>query len=88
MPPKSRKRVDEYEDDDGFVEDAPKSKRSKTASKSATSKELQHDDDGNPFWEVSHGEALFCLRHDLQMSQLSGKRRVQISEFKGMQMVS
>lgn len=56
MPPKSksRKRVSEAEDydsDGGFVEDAPKSKKIKTAK--AASKDLHKDDEGNPFWEVS-----------------------------------
>lgn len=51
MPPKSKKRVskaDEYDSDGGFVEDAPKSKKTKTA----ISKNKQVDDDGNPYWEV------------------------------------
>lgn len=56
MPPKykSRKRVsddNDYDSDGGFVEDAPKSKKAKTA-KEAPSKEHQKDDDGNDFWEV------------------------------------
>lgn len=52
MPPQSKKRAskaDDYDSDDGFVEDAPKSKRTKTA----ISKDKQVDDDGNPYWEVS-----------------------------------
>ncbi|KAK6006658.1 hypothetical protein QM012_005666 [Aureobasidium pullulans] len=52
MPPKSKKRVskaDDYDSDGGFVEDAPKSKRTKTA----ISKDKQVDDDGNPYWELS-----------------------------------
>jgi hypothetical protein len=51
MPPKSKKRAskaDDYDSDGGFVEDAPKSKRTKTA----ISKDKQVDDDGNPYWEV------------------------------------
>lgn len=51
MPPQSKKRVskaDDYDSDGGFVEDAPKSKKAKTA----ISKNKQVDDDGNPYWEV------------------------------------
>ncbi|CAD0018791.1 unnamed protein product [Aureobasidium pullulans] len=73
MPPQlSKKRAskaDEYNSDDGFVEDAPKSnKRAKTSQ--PISKDKQLDDDGNPYWE------------------LSGKRRVTLSEFKKMHLVS
>ncbi|KEQ71990.1 PC4-domain-containing protein [Aureobasidium namibiae CBS 147.97] len=52
MPPKSKKRAskaDDYDSDGGFVEDAPQSKRAKTA----ISKDKQVDDDGNPYWELS-----------------------------------
>jgi hypothetical protein len=70
--PLSRKHVEEYDSDDGFVEDAPASKRRKAEPKAK--KELksgvQKDDDGNEYWE------------------LSGKRRVQISDFKNMTMVN
>jgi hypothetical protein len=51
MPPKSKKRAskaDDYDSDGGFVEDAPQSKRAKTA----ISKDKQEDEDGNPYWEV------------------------------------
>ncbi|CAD0107523.1 unnamed protein product [Aureobasidium uvarum] len=50
MPPKTKKRVtkaDDYDSDGGFVEDAPQSKRAKTA----ISKDKQVDEDGNPYWE-------------------------------------
>lgn len=60
------KRAQEtYEDDGGFVEDAPKSKKSKKADKSEgnsvkraegktpVSTERQTDKDGNAYWEVS-----------------------------------
>lgn len=55
MPPKykSRKRVSEandYESDGGFVDDVPKSKRTKTT-QTAPSKDLQTDGD-DTFWEV------------------------------------
>lgn len=66
MPPKNfdRKRAareETYGSDDGFVEDAPKSKRSKTAGnelkrrdgKATVSEGLQHDDEGNEYWEVN-----------------------------------
>lgn len=56
MPPKykSRKRVSEadYVSDDGSVEGAPKSKRTKTT-QTAPSKDMQTDEEGNEFWEVS-----------------------------------
>ncbi|KAK3703087.1 hypothetical protein LTR37_014698 [Vermiconidia calcicola] len=63
--PRARKHVEEYESDDGFVEDAPKNKKQKK-----TVKETQEDDEGNEYWE------------------LSGKRRLQVSEFKGTTMVN
>ena len=59
MPPKSKKReVEEYESDDGFIADAPKSKKSK-----ATAPELKGQgggldmktgktDEGEKFWSV------------------------------------
>ncbi|THW93585.1 PC4-domain-containing protein [Aureobasidium pullulans] len=73
MPPQlSKKRAskaEEYNSDDGFVEDAPKSnKRAKTSQ--PISKDKQLDDDGNPYWE------------------LSGKRRVTLSEFKKMHLIN
>ena len=52
MPPKSKKRAnkaDDYDADGGFVEDAPQSKRAKTA----ISKDKQVDENDNPYWEVS-----------------------------------
>jgi hypothetical protein len=54
MPPKSKKRANKAEDygsDGGFVEDAPKSKRTKTSTQ-PISKDKQLDDEGNPYWEV------------------------------------
>ena len=51
MAPKSKKRAsnaDDYDADGGFVEDAPQSKRAKTA----ISKDKQVDEDDNPYWEV------------------------------------
>ncbi|KAK4497991.1 hypothetical protein PRZ48_010647 [Zasmidium cellare] len=69
----SRKRAaaEDYEDDGGFVEDAPKSKKSKNngATKASAKYEMQKDSDGNEYWEIS------------------GKRRLQISEFKGNTMI-
>ncbi len=48
--PKSRRRVSDYDDDDGFVEDAaPKGTKRQ---KKTVSGEMQKDDDGNEFWEV------------------------------------
>lgn len=49
MPKRSNKHVgDDYESDDGFVEDAPKSKKQKKELSSG----MQRDDDGNEYWEV------------------------------------
>lgn len=59
MPPKSKKRAskaDDYDSDGGFVEDAPQSKRAKTA----ISKDKQVDDDGNPYWEVRLSYCFKC----------------------------
>lgn len=39
---------DNYESDNGFVEDAPKSKKQKKL----LSSEVQKDDEGNEYWEV------------------------------------
>lgn len=46
----SSKRV--YDSDDGFVEDAPKTKKQKSEPKQRNTK-MQKDDDGNEYWEVS-----------------------------------
>lgn len=49
-----RRAVDDYTSDDGFVEDAPKVKKSRTTVKSsAIALEKETDDEGNTFWEVS-----------------------------------
>ncbi|KAK4613719.1 Putative RNA polymerase II transcriptional coactivator [Fulvia fulva] len=72
MPPKkSRKRAaeEDYESDGGFIEDAPKSKKSKATSQ-VVNLEKQQDDDGNDYW------------------QISGKRRLVVSEFKGNTMIN
>ncbi len=51
MPPRKRSaEVEEYDSDDGFVEDAPKSKRSKV-SKEGPGVEKKGKD-GEVFWEV------------------------------------
>jgi hypothetical protein len=61
MPkPLSRKRAaqtNEYESDDGFVEDAPTSKKQRSDNKPkggkvASSAEMGKDKDGNEYWEV------------------------------------
>ena len=49
--PLSRKYVEEYDSDDGFVEDAPKSKKAKSEPKQLKSG-VQKDADGNDYWEV------------------------------------
>lgn len=53
----SRKRAlaaEDYDSDGGFVEDAPKSKKSKNGvAKASVNYEMQKDDDGNEYWEVT-----------------------------------
>lgn len=70
--PLSRKHVEEYDSDNGFVEDAPASKkrRSEPKQKKELKSGVQKDDEGNEYWE------------------LSGRRRVQVSSFKNMTMVN
>lgn len=46
------KRTQEYESDNGFVEDAPQSKKRKGGEKKPVSTETHQDDDGNEYWEV------------------------------------
>ena len=59
MPPRKRvAEVEEYESDRGFVEDAPKSKKSRTTKKedgsgSAAAGGASTGKDGEVFWEVS-----------------------------------
>jgi hypothetical protein len=85
--PRSRKFVSEYDSDDGFVEDAaPKAKKQKKI----VTGEMQKDDEGNEYWEVC-----LCLTQAIRhqwltehILQLSGKRRVQLSDFKGQTMVN
>ncbi|KAH9845821.1 Transcriptional Coactivator p15 (PC4) [Teratosphaeria destructans] len=55
------KRAQDYESDGGFVEDAPKNKKpknggnqlKKSEGKTRVSTQMQKDEDGNEFWEVS-----------------------------------
>ena len=66
MPPEgsSRKRAaptEEYENDGGFVEDAPKSKKGKQSSGSKVANGKQEDDEGNVYWEVSIIRFLYML---------------------------
>ena len=69
--PKSRKYVEDYDSDDGFVEGAPKSKKLKSEPKpkKTVTQEVQKDDEGNEYWEIS------------------GKRRISLSQFKNMTMI-
>jgi len=58
MPPKKRPSASDYESDDGFVEDAPRSKKpknTKTAKpeKPQTSAGETGAENGEVFWEVS-----------------------------------
>lgn len=70
-----RAAAETYDSDGGFVEDAPKSKKSKAKSdfKNASTvggaAQMQKDSEGGVFWE------------------LSGKRRFQVTSFKGKTMV-
>jgi hypothetical protein len=55
MPKRAQQQ---YESDDGFVEDAPKSKKTKNGGesnekKAASNTEARVDDDGNQYWELS-----------------------------------
>ena len=79
----SNKRV--YDSDDGFVEDGRKSKKPKNEPKPRNA-EMQKDSEGNQYWEVS-ACLCGCLRSTTDGKQLSGKRRVQISDFKGNTMI-
>ncbi|TKA30423.1 hypothetical protein B0A50_02650 [Salinomyces thailandicus] len=63
MPKRAQEYVDE--DGDGFVADAPQSKKRKAGGKAPPSTETHQDEEGNEYWEIS------------------GKRRVQVSSFKG-----
>lgn len=50
-----RRAVDDYASDDGFVEDAPKSKKSRAAPLSSSRVlEKKKDSEGNAYWEVGH----------------------------------
>lgn len=84
--PASRKRgaSDDYEADGGFVEDAPKSKKSKAVAGSSAGK----GDSENEYWEVSRS-FIPCIAglSGSHVAQLGRTRRVQINEFKGKQLV-
>ena len=60
--PKSRKHVEEYDSDNGFVEDAPKSKKQKSEpkEKKAVRHAVQKDDEGNEYWEVRASSRRTC----------------------------
>ena len=49
--PLSRKYVEDYESDGGFVEDAPKSKKQKSEPRQGPGS-MKKDDEGNEYWEV------------------------------------
>lgn len=66
----SRKRTAEtYESDDGFVEDAPSSKKSRNAeskqrnSKTAMDLKMQKNKDGGLYWDVSPDNILLIIHH-------------------------
>lgn len=86
----SRKRVssEDYDSDEGFVEDAPKQKKNKTsapASSNHAAPEKQKDEDGNVYWEVRR--RTHTTDHDLTVPQITRTRRIQVSEFKGNTMI-
>ncbi|KAK0353371.1 hypothetical protein LTR59_010167 [Friedmanniomyces endolithicus] len=70
-----KRAQEQYENDDGFVEDAPRTKKAKnaganTSKKAAISPLIRVDDEGNDYWE------------------LSDTRRVGVSTYKGMTLIS
>ena len=58
----SRKRAasEEYEADGGFVEDAPKNKKSKAASEAKGKASTKSDESSSQYWEVGGPAALQC----------------------------
>ncbi|EME42281.1 hypothetical protein DOTSEDRAFT_154955 [Dothistroma septosporum NZE10] len=76
MPPKkSRKRAaeEEYDSDGGFIEDAPKSKKTKAAAQAANL-EVQQDDDGQEYWQISG-------KRRLVVSDYKGSTMINIREY-------
>ncbi|KAK0248579.1 hypothetical protein B0A54_11255 [Friedmanniomyces endolithicus] len=70
-----KRAQEQYENDDGFVEDAPQTKKAKSAGanegkKTTINTQIQIDDEGNEYWE------------------LSDTRRVGVSTYKGMTLIS
>jgi hypothetical protein len=65
MPPKgsSRKRaaVDDYEDDGGFVEDGPKSKKTKAAPVKEVKSKSEASE--SQYWEVREAIASVCRQN-------------------------
>ena len=54
-----KRAQEQHENDDGFVEDAPRTKKAKnaganTSKKAAISPLIRVDDEGNDYWEVSN----------------------------------
>ncbi|CAK4031702.1 PC4-domain-containing [Lecanosticta acicola] len=90
----SRKRAaaNDYESDGGFVEDAPKSKKSKGSNaKGAVDLQQKKDDDGNAYWDlsgtrrlgVSHykGNTLINIReyYDKDGKMMPGRKGISIT---------
>ncbi|KAK5168731.1 uncharacterized protein LTR77_006040 [Saxophila tyrrhenica] len=67
--PKARKAAD-YDSDAGSVEDGPSSKKQKTA----PSRDMQIDDEGKEYWEISG-------KRRLQISDYDGNTFIAIREF-------
>lgn len=89
MPPRKRPASDTYEADDGFVEDAPKSKKTKAIPQSKSGGKTAESE--NEYWEVSFPSSQRLIHVDQIKTdihiQLGRTRRVQINEFKGKQLV-
>ena len=85
MPPKRPSTAEAYESDNGFVEDAPARKKSKplTQSHSARTNATANGHGGS----VVGGGGQVGRDGDV-FWELSGKRRVGVSEFKGRRMVN
>ncbi|KAK0937890.1 hypothetical protein LTR29_010565 [Friedmanniomyces endolithicus] len=90
-----KRAQEEYENDDGFVEDAPQTKKTKNAGankgkKATTNPSIQVDDEGNDYWEVSDqagSQACTTVWTD-KWAKLSDTRRVGVSTYKGMTLIS
>ncbi|KAK1067041.1 hypothetical protein LTR12_010688 [Friedmanniomyces endolithicus] len=90
-----KRAQEQHENDDGFVEDAPQTKKAKnaganTSKKAAISPLIQVDDEGNDYWEVSDESGLQACTGAWtdEWLKLSDTRRVGVSTYKGMTLIS